>query len=467
MVDKKKVIKSVSSMGMCSGITAALSILQLTIVARFLTPEDYGVFAIPNIIVGTGSAFLAGVPLALIQRSVVTEQQVAAMQKSLYLIALLLSGVLPAFAFIVSSFSGVWDIFVLTLGLSVTLLITALGLLHQVWIRRELQMEKIALANVMGVAVGVMTAIYFAWQGFGCWALVFAAVSRELVVLMLIRQSSILEIPRQSNLAEVKPLLGFGLSRGTDQVLGQFTSKLDQLAVGAAMGAASLGIYTVASNVARRPSDLLRPVLGSVLFPLYAKLKSSHEVYAACEMSLGILSFVMLAVASLVALFSSEIVYILLGQSWAEVSPVLGAISYSFAFQMMEVPAKQVVNAAGLSNRLLLWNVFTAVVVALILMVVASNYPNLTIVALAMVFAKLVLYLISFYVLLSKAAVRAWGLMLRSLFCGIMPSSVFIAVVKHMNLSIGGKCVAGVTFCVLLLLLNLKLAKQVYSKILS
>jgi O-antigen/teichoic acid export membrane protein len=466
MIEKQKIIRSVSSMALCSGITAVLSIVQLSIVARFLTPEDYGIFAIPSIIVGAGGAFLAGVPLAMIQRNDFTAVQAASMQKWLYLIAAGFMLILPIVGFGVDRLSEFQGVFALTVVMAATLLITATGLLHQVWLRRELRMEIIAMANVVGAFVSVLTAIFLAWQGFGCWALVWATVVRVLVVMIMTRLSSDLELAERSTFVDARPLLGFGLSRGTDQVLSQFTSKLDQIVIGSVMGASTLGMYTVASNVARRPSDLLSPVLGSVLFPLYARMKESHEINEAYDVSHRFLSVIMLSVASLVSLFAEEIVHVLLGQKWMEAAPILAIVAFLFAFQMMEVPSKQVANAAGFSNRLLLWNLFSSVFLALVLFTTASLYPDLLILALILVVGRVVLYLLSFYVLTRRVVGGVWSLTCKVLALSIFPACLLITLIQAFEFTFGGKLILGLCFLILLSLLNLKLILKLYSNIL-
>lgn len=467
MIDKKKIIKSVSSMGLCSGITTVLSIVQLSIVARFLTPEDYGIFAIPIIIVGVGGAFLAGVPLAIIQRDNFTAIQAASMQKWLYLIAAGFMLILPIVALGIAHYSGLQGVFALTLVLAITLIITATGLLHQVWLRRELRMEKIAMANVISAFLSALIAIALAWQGFGCWALVWATIVRALVDMIIIRMGSDLVSAERSTFVDAKPLLGFGFSRGTDQVLGQFTSKLDQIVIGSVMGTSTLGMYTVASNVARRPSDLLNPVLGSVLFPLYARMKESHVIMQeAYDVTHRVFSLIMLSVASLVSLFAEEIVHLLLGQNWLEVAPILAIIAFLFAFQMMEVPSKQVANSAGFSNRLLLWNLLSSLFLGSVLFITASLYADLSIIAFILVVGRVLLYLLSFYVLPHRAVTGASRLICKLFLLSVLPACLLSVLTQVFEFSLAGKIGLALLFLILLLLLNLKLIWKLYSKIL-
>jgi lipopolysaccharide exporter len=465
MIDKRKIVKSVSSMGVCTGITAVLSVVQVSIVTRFLTPEDYGIFAIPAIIVGAGDAFLAGVPLAIIQRDNFTYVQAASMQKWLYLIAASLMLILSIIALGVDFGTQFEEVFILTLVMVCTLVIAAAGLLHQVWLRRELRMENIAVAKVIGAFASVLTAIVLSWKGLGCWALVWAMVVRVSVEMIVIRAGSDLKLAERSTFRDALPLLGFGLSRGTDQVLGQFTSKLDQVVVGSVMGAPALGMYTVASNLARRPNDLLNPVLGGVLFPLYAKMKESGEMQEAYDVSHRVLSLIMLSVASLVSLFASEVVFMLLGIKWIEVTPILAAIVFLFAFQMMELPTKQVANASGSSNRLLFWNLFSSLFLGGVLFTTASLYPDLLVISVVLVIGRFALYLLSFHALAHRSVRYIWPIIGKVLLLSVMPACCLSAIIQLFEWELLGKLSLALCFLILLSILNFKLIRKLYSNI--
>jgi O-antigen/teichoic acid export membrane protein len=414
MIDKKRVIRSASSMGLCSGLLAVLSIAQLSIVARFLTPADYGLFAIVMIIVGAASAFLEGVPLALIQRDEVSSIELSSMQKWLYLIVAGLAALSVVIAWTVEWFGEVEGLCLLTLVVVFSLAMASSCLIHRVWLRRELRMEKIAIANVCGAFFSAIAAIYFALEGVGYWALAYAVIVRAFVYMLVLRYSSGLGILPRAALREAQPLLGFGLSRGLDQLLGQFTAKLDQVAIGAFMGQADLGVYNVASNVARRPFGLTQPVFGGVLFPVYARLrKEPQKMQRAFDDSVQLLAVVMLSISFAVSVFSYEIVFLILGEKWQFSVSILSIIPFFFAFSLMETPMRQAAQAAGLTWRLLAWNVISGFVVLAAVVGAIFLEPDLSQVAGVLVFARMALYVAGFFLLVPRKEIRVTDCLFR------------------------------------------------------
>ena len=430
MVNEKKVINSVSSMGLCSGITAVLSIVQFSIVARFLTPEDYGMVAIPNAILSATGAMLAGLPLAVIQRESISSSELYSMQLLLYvssvLLALLSIGVGFCFDRIVLS----EPIVLVTAVLSLNLLITAISLLHQVWARRELNMSLVANANIIGAVIGFGVVVYFAYAGHGYWALVYAVLARTAVSTIYIRYRRSLPNGGEGEWHSAKPLLGFGFSRGMDQFLGQFTSKLDQFLIGSFMGQSNLGLYTVASNIGRRPVDLLYPILGSVLFPIYSRMRQQpDQVKSAYTRSLQILALLMPSIAIICLGLAPEVVNVLLGSQWSSAVPILQVVAFVFAVQFIEAPHRQLANAMGASNRLLVWNVLSAFFMGGAMLIPICFDLSLVAVAWFALVARFFLFLVAPLVLVAPY-LKGWGscvgpVLLRSIW---MPLLVLVAV---------------------------------------
>lgn len=421
-LEKAKILRSVSSMGMLSISSGLLSIVQLSVLARYLDPKEFGLFALINIPVSTFNAFLAGLPLGVIQRKEVSDKELGAVHHSVMLAAFSMSGACILIAYFISIANSNASIVPLATLLSLMLMITSLGLTHQVWLRRELKMEVFANASILGSVVGVVAAIWMAMKGFGVLALIYSALIRSTIIALYVRWCSGLSLNHFRPLNCVRPFAGFGVSRGVDQSIGQFSNRIDQMMVGLTFGTSALGLYTVASNVSRKPSDLINPVVGGVLFPLFAKTqdcaKNTELFY---EASLKLLALIALSVAFGCSVFSYEVVVLLLGDQWLEAVPYLKIIPFVFAFLLMESPHKQIANARGASNHLLIWNIVSALLIGLVVLVVYVIGFGMIAVAWALLFARFTLYLIAPVFLVRKRFELWWEVVVSVLFRVLTP----------------------------------------------
>jgi lipopolysaccharide exporter len=465
VLDKKKIMRSVSSMGLCSGVTAVLSIVQLSFTARFLSPDDYGMIVIPSVIVGAFNVFLIAIPLGLIQRDLISNKDSGAIHRRV----LLVGGGMYAFLLLINCLfffvSGGLEFFIVLLALGLQLLVTSLVITYQVLLRRDMLMQHVAMAQVLSVVFGCVIAMLFAYLGAGFWALIYAALGRSIVAAVYMRLKSTHSFgPSDRGLSpQGREMLRFGVSRGVDHVLGQFTSKVDQLVISGAMGQAAVGVYSVSSNVARRPSDLIRPIVGSVMFPMYARLRSDrsryNRVFSDTVMLLGML---MVCIATSVSMLAPEVVYLLLGERWQSATPVLSVIPFYFAFMLIGVPCNEAAIANGKTRRLIVWNVTNAATLGVFLLVAIVLYDSLFLVALTAVAVRVFALLFAFPCLLGGSGLLWFDPVLRLCLCVLLPVFCFYGSVclcwglEVFSAPFGLRILALVIFHFILILVNVK-----------
>lgn len=406
MIDRNRIFRSVSSMAVCSAVTAVVSMVQLSVLARFLTPRDYGLIAMPSILVSAFSVFLISIPLALIQREDITEEEISSMHQYVmyagmfgYLLLLLVCG---GMLFFIESTELVYVI----LALGLQLLITSLSITHQVLLRRDMLMEHVATAQITAVFVGCVVAVVSALMGAGYWTLVLATLARTVSSSIYIRRKSRRSTKQKEayNKSAARGILGFGVSRGIDQILAQFTSKIDQMIIFGAMGQAAVGLYNVSSNIARRPTDLIQPIMGSVMFPMYSRLRLNRERFgAAFSDTVLLVALLIVGVASGISLLAPEVVALLLGDLWESAIPILAIIPFYFAFILIGVPCNEAAVANAKTKRLIVWNLLCAGVLSTAIGLAVYFYGSLFSVVLTAVVVRGVFLLVSFPYMLRGA----------------------------------------------------------------
>tara|TARA_B110001469_G_C9646569_1_gene327060 strand:- start:3401 stop:4846 length:1446 start_codon:yes stop_codon:yes gene_type:complete len=411
------------SVGLGSGMTAVISIIQTAVVARNLAPEDYGLFAIPLMIMGPLGVFLGGVPLAIIQQDDVSGAQLGGMQKWLYLIGMSFYLLLLLIAAFVSAQMGEWAILHLSILIGVGLLLSAMSLVHGVWLRRELRMEIQAKAEVKGNLCGMFTAMLLAVLGAGYWALAYAYVMRSLVTTYFLRRECEFRSPASGTLRQAKSMLPFGFLRAADMSLGLFTSRLDQIVVASFLGPSILGIYSVSLNLVRRPFDLVFPMLGRVLFPVYARLKGDAKMMqTAFDLSVFSFALIMLSISTLVAMYSKELVYLLLGKQWTGAIPLLPILVFYIAFMLMEAPVKQVAQALGKGKLLLYFNIVSSAFIGFVLFIVMGVLKlQLFWFCIILVALRYLFYCLAFVYLVPDGAVKRSPIFVRVLLRVVVP----------------------------------------------
>lgn len=441
-------------MSISSVVSALISILQIYILARLLTPTDFGVVVIPQVILEVSMAFLTAIPLGIIRQEQYSQKELVGIQTWVHLIALLFFLGLATIALVQFFNSGSWDVFLLMV-FGLNLVVASFSLVHRTIIRRELNMKILAIAELAGKLTSFVVTVTLAYMGLQYWSIAFGVLAGSLIRVAYVRRKSGAKISGFGSLNAVPALLRFGCWRGVDQLISKFTARVDRILIGVLLGGLSVGSYVVGSNLVGRPSSFINPMIGGIMYPVFSRIsKSSMELYRAFNASSRILSVCSLLIALMFALFADEIGMLLLGPQWVDVFPVLGALGYLFAFMSMEMPCRQVTMAYGDVKRLLFWNVLSALLMSVAFLLAYYFNATLTQFVYAGALVRLVLYITSFPMFAVAYVPGAWSVLVGTILRAILPvvgCSVLVSIYAVESLYLRLLLFAGCTltvFCI-------------------
>jgi O-antigen/teichoic acid export membrane protein len=298
----------------------ALRVVSVAILARLLTPHEYGVLA-GALIAMDFAAMIYGMGLAptLVQRKEVGPDHVAtAFFSGLFMASVAAIGIWLAAPLI----ADVLQIPELTQILKVTAWLAPFGafsVLCEALLARNMQVKKVAMRPVFSFTISTfLVAIPLAWYGFGFWSLVaMQAVDVVASAAMLgFAARKLLVWPRFSRRAfgELWPLsLGFTLN----QPFIYFAQNADRFIIGRVLGTAMLGIYTRASFFSNTATTLFGNIARLSVFPAMAKVQQDEaRLRSALLKSFSVLALLSLPVSAFCVIFAPELVDLLLGSKW-------------------------------------------------------------------------------------------------------------------------------------------------------
>ena len=164
----------------------ALNLASIVILARLLSPRDFGLVAMGLTIVGFLRVFKeAGLSTATVQREGITHAQVS----NLFWINVVVSGLIglsvAAAAPLVAWFYHEPRLVGITLALSITFLLAGSAVQHTALLNRQMRFKAISLIQVGSVLAGVLVGVGMAWLKYGYWSLVGLNLTTSLVALLM------------------------------------------------------------------------------------------------------------------------------------------------------------------------------------------------------------------------------------------------------------------------------------------
>ena len=297
---------------------------SIVVLARLLTPDDYGLLAMVWPITGfLATAGALGLSEAVIQRPRVTHDQASTLFWINAGMGVLLTAAVALSAPLVAAFYGRDELVAVTLAIAPTLLLSSLMVQHQALLLRQLRFRSVAIRSfIVGIAeIGL--SIVAALAGLGYWALVVGQAGAALVSLVIVWSAVKWRPGRPVRRSGVRELVSFGGGVSTFRILDFASKNMDNIFIGKFLGADQLGLYSRGYGLLMLPLQQVHGPLANVVRPTMAGLWPEPDRYR--RYYLGALSGLCFVVAPLVvvlAVLADQVVTVLLGPQWLAAADV-------------------------------------------------------------------------------------------------------------------------------------------------
>jgi PST family polysaccharide transporter len=301
-----------------------LQLVVFVVIARLLTPADFGLVALAMVFVVLANLFVdQGLGDALVQRRDLTRAHIdTAFWAALALgIGLTLGGVVLAIP--IAMLLNEPQLQPILQALSVVFTLTALNAIQMSILRRELRFRSLALRTMFSIAGGGVVGVILALLGYGAWALVGQQLAGAGLSVLALWWASPWRPSLSFSGAHFRELFGFGANVVGSDLLYFVTRYSDNFLVGTVLGTVPLGIYAVGHRILDSANQLLIGITRKVTFPALARVQHEPERLRRGYLRLTSLSSSLILPGYVgAALVAPEMIQLLFGQRWIEAGPI-------------------------------------------------------------------------------------------------------------------------------------------------
>jgi O-antigen/teichoic acid export membrane protein len=297
-----------------------LSMVVTVVLARLLTPQDYGLIGMVVVVTGFITLFKdIGLASATIQRAEINHQQISTLFWINVGLSLLTMIVTIAIAPLVARFYNEPRLTGITMVFAAGFLFGGLTVQHEALLRRQMRFVALSVIDILSLLAAPMVSIVMALRGFGYWALVFGQLATAITNAVGVWIVCGWRPSRPSRNAGVRSMLAFGGNLTAFGVVNFFARSLDNILIGRFWGATQLGLYARAYQLLILPIEQINAPITAVALPALSRMVDTPERYrqAYVRMLEKVAILTMPGVALMIAT-SEWVVHILLGPQWME-----------------------------------------------------------------------------------------------------------------------------------------------------
>jgi O-antigen/teichoic acid export membrane protein len=433
---KRKAVQSTAWYGMTRLVTQSISWVTTLVLARLLTPEDYGLFAMAYAVISFFELFQEfGLGVAIVQRKDLTRQHIDAVIRITVASSFVLAAAASLGAPLAAAFYREAKLTGMIQALSLLFLLNSIGLVPYNLLTRELDFKRRSMAESVGVIAQALSSLAMAAAGLGVWALVLGNVARGVV-----RNGTMLALARwrprwTRDFSGVGSYLRFGLRVAGTSGVNTVSNVANNAIVGRFLGGAPLGFLSMAESLGRSNPfhSITTAVINQLSLPLFSKLQHDDDGLRAYFLRITrYLAIISLPLQIGIALVAGEAVRILLSDKWSPATPLLQMFSIGGIMSVLPLPCFPLLTAKGMVDAVFRYTVVFAVVIGVVYLV-GSHFSIIVVVAgWLVVFPLLRLYPV---VLALRAVNLSVGAYLRNIVPPIIATGVMAVAVVGARLA--------------------------------
>lgn len=345
--------KTVNGLGWSFADNFGTKLLQFgfgVVLARLLTPQEYGLLGIVVILVSFAQVFVdSGFSQALLRKTDCRQEDYNNVFFFNVVVGAFLYGLLYVSAQPISRFFGEPELVALIRVVCLVLIVNSTSIIQRIMLARQVDFKTLAKYSLGASVFSNGVAIVLAMQGFGVWSLGIRVLVETAVTASLLWWRSAFRLSWRLDCASFGEMFGYSSKLLLSGILDCLYKQMNMLVIGKLFRVAELGYYTRASQFTELPSTGLTGVVARVTFPVFAQMDNAQlkEAFKKIQGAVALLVFsTMIGMAAV----APNMIAVLLGERWLPSVLYLQLLSFSMMFYPIHAMNLQVISVRGFSS---------------------------------------------------------------------------------------------------------------------
>ena len=349
---KQKVAKGVFWKLLENGGAQGIQFVIAILLARMLTPAEYGVVGIIMIFITIANVFVqSGFGTALVQKKQGDEMDFSSVCYFEIVLAAGMYGILYLAAPVIASYYEIEELRAIVRVLAVVLFPGAVISVQTAYVSRKMEFRGLFLSTLAASVISGAVSIWMAYKGYGVWAMVGQQVMYYGALMMALFLTVSWKPARMYSMERVREMFGFGWKLLCASLLDTIFNNLYGLLIGKIYNEELLGSYNRGEQFPKLIATDLGMAIQAVLLPAFSSRQEDVvRVRQMVRQAIRLSSFVTLPMLLGMFAVADTMVEVLLGEKWLICVPFLRIMCISYCFWPIHITNLQAINAMGRSD---------------------------------------------------------------------------------------------------------------------
>lgn len=340
-----------------------ISLVVAGILARLLSPDDFGIVAIATVIITFFNLFTdMGVSPAIVQHKSLTKEELSDIFSFTVWTGIAISLLFFAASWLIAHYYDSKILGTLCQLLSVNLFFASATIVPGALFYRNKEFKYIAIRSFIIQIAGGTGAVTAALCGAGLYALIITPIISSILIFIISYQRYPQRLHFTWGLTALRKIFSYSAYQFLFNVINYFSRNLDKLLIGKHMSMSDLGYYEKSYRLMMLPLQNITQVITPVMHPIFSDFQNDKAKLATSyERIIRILSFIGLPLSVLLFFTAEEVTLIIFGDQWMPSVPVFRILSLSVGIQIILSSSGSIFQAAGDTRSLFVCGVFSSI----------------------------------------------------------------------------------------------------------
>lgn len=335
-----------------SGMT--VSLIVAGILARILSPEDFGVVAIATVIITFFGIFTdLGIAPAIIQNNELTHKDLSYIYSFTIWFGVIISSLFFLASWPIADYYHNHYLLSICQWLSLDLFLASANIVPNAMINKAKEFKFIAVRSIIIQTIGGTASVCAALMGAGLYALIINPIFSGIILYIISFNKYPQKLKFSFGIVSMKKIFSFTLYQFLFNVINYFSRNLDKLLIGKYMGLSPLGYYEKSYRLMMLPLQNITHVISPVMHPIFSEYQNDFkQLSTSYEKIVRFLAFIGFPLSVFLFFTARELTLIVFGEQWIPSVPVFQILSLSVGIQIILSTSGSIFQAANATKIL-------------------------------------------------------------------------------------------------------------------
>lgn len=441
--------------------TQLISFVVSIIIARFLSPSDYGVIALLSIFISVSAALLdSGFENALIQKKEKNEADFSTVFFFNIAISALLYGLIFLFANNIAQFYDKPELTHIARIYGVVIIIQGFAAIQRAKLIIDLRFKDLAVVSLISVILSGIIGITMAFLDYGVYALLAQSISIQLFTTLGLWLKISWKPQLIFSVKSFKELFSFGSKLLIGGLLQRVYTNIYSLLIGKFYSSSDLGFFMKSSQLSKLPSNNLTTIIYQVLYPQLCSIQNDdNKMISVFYKYLRFSCFIIFPIMLIIVSVARPMISILLTDKWLDMVPFLQIMCFAYMLEPVQQYNWLLLNSKGRSDLSLKSEILkktVSIILLLIALRIDLMYLCYSMLLCAIIDVIIIIYFVRKILPIGyKSEMKQIMVPLIAAIMSFIASSSFVNIVSNIYLQfIGGTIIGGFIYIAICLIMK-------------